>query len=689
MRVPRGRSVLVLALLGTALASVALSAGDLTYQGPATGASLDGATAVAVSPDGAHVYVASDGGLDEVGDAVTRMDRDAQTGSLTFGQCFTQDAAVPANCTLNQVGLAVPSDVALSPNGQTLYVTTAVGNAIVWFTRNTSSGALTRSGCIAQVAAGDCSLSPFGGLGEPSAVAVSPDGTGVYVTSVLSNSVAHFSRATNGALMPVACFSSGATGNTCAVSNLASLASANDVTVSPDGASVYVTGTVDPQPGTDALTAFTRDSTTGALAYQGCFTADAGCGTNQTVGLLQMQGPSGVAVSPDGKSVYVAAILSSAVQSFTRAANGALSAQGCVILTTGCGAGKGNGFGLAAANGVEVSGDGRSVYVSASDPAAPGALGAVSRLDRAPDGSLSYIGCFTSLAAGGCGVTGNDRAGLGGAGDVALSPNGQHVYVASDGGGTDVNSAITAFGRALDAPPSACSPPATVSTPNNAPVQITLGCSDPNGDAVTADFPQAPAHGTITPGGLFTPQAGYVGPDSFTVRGVDGFGVAGLPTLVSVTITAPAAGGGGTTGGGTTGGGTLGTSGRGANASKVTISGLSLTRSFRPLRAGASLAAKGPATLSFSLSAGGTVTFRVEKLVKGRKVGTKCVAKAKTGSACTAVQTIAGRFGYAGKAGGNKVLFTGRVGGRALLKGNYRLVAETPDGKATVNFSIL
>ena len=78
------------------------------------------------------------------------------------------------------------------------------------------------------------------------------------------------------------------------------------------------------------------------LTAKGCFedTGLTGCGAGkQTPGLLQART---VAVSPDGKSVYVAARTDHALVRFNRAADGTLTPAGCIEdigATAGCGAG--------------------------------------------------------------------------------------------------------------------------------------------------------------------------------------------------------------------------------------------------------------------------------------------------------------------------------------------------------------
>ena len=135
-----------------------------------------------------------------------------------------------------------------------------------------------------------------------------------------------------------------------------------------------------------------------------------------------------MAVSPDGKSVYVASARSNAVVRLNRnTTTGAITqpagAAGC-ISEDGSGP-CADGHGLDGPLGVAVSPDGKSVYV-ASCRATPWRA---STATRPPGRSLSppgAAGCIGETGTGTCA----DGHGLT-APSVAVSPNGKSVYVAS------------------------------------------------------------------------------------------------------------------------------------------------------------------------------------------------------------------------------------------------------------------
>jgi DNA-binding beta-propeller fold protein YncE len=268
------------------------------------------------------------------------------------------------------------------------------------------------------------------GLAGAGWVAVSPDGQHVYVASFDSSAVATFVRtAGTGVLVqlsgPAGCIDDIGDGVTCAAGR--GLDGAVTLVVSPDGKHVYVASRG------GAVAAFARDATTGALTQlsglAGCVSAD-GTGGSCVAG-TGLVGARGVTVSRDGQHLYVAAENSHAVAIFARnAVTGALTqlsgAAGC-IAETGDGVTCARGRGLRAPIHVEVSPDGQHVYVVARDSHA------VASFARAvTTGALTQLpGLAGCLAENGDGVTCAVGAGLHEAVFLTLSPDGTNLYVAS------------------------------------------------------------------------------------------------------------------------------------------------------------------------------------------------------------------------------------------------------------------
>jgi DNA-binding beta-propeller fold protein YncE len=198
---------------------------------------------------------------------------------------------------------------------------------------------------------------------------------------------------------------------------------AGDVAVTPDGRFAYVAST-----GSGAVAVFAREDGRGALrqlrGQRGCVRDRASSGCALARGL---SGPSSVAVSPDGRNVYVAASGSQAVGVFTRnPRTGALrqlfGSSGCVSRARGDGCTTGRS--LPRPRDVVVSADGANVYV-----AGEGGVAAFSR-------SVSQGGALTQLAgrAGCVSHRGNGCtivSGVADAVDLVESPSGRQLYVAS------------------------------------------------------------------------------------------------------------------------------------------------------------------------------------------------------------------------------------------------------------------
>jgi DNA-binding beta-propeller fold protein YncE len=298
-----------------------------TGSGPcANGRALDAPRSVAVSPDGKSVYVAS-----QLSDAVALLNRNTTTGAIT------QPAAASAGCVsetgagpcANGRALDSASSVAVSADGKSVYVASLVGSgAVARFNRNTTTGAITQpaaatAGCVSETGAGPCANGRA--LTGADSVAVSPNGKSVYVASNDSHAVARFDRNTTssppGAITQPAAATAGCVSETGAgpCADGRALFNPKSVAVSADGKSVYV-ATFNGSIG--AVVRFNRNITTGAITQPAAATA--GCVSETGAGpCADGHGLSGgadsVAVSPDGKSVYVPAFNGDAVARFNRA----------------------------------------------------------------------------------------------------------------------------------------------------------------------------------------------------------------------------------------------------------------------------------------------------------------------------------------------------------------------------------
>src|SRR5690606_39023513 len=107
--------------------------------------------------------------------------------------------------------------------------------------------------------------------------------------------------------------------------------------------------------------------------------------------------------------------------------------------------------------------------------------------------------------------------------DLDFHGSDSFTYTASDGGGVSAPATVSITVTPVNDPPSAQSQ--NVGTTVDTPVDITLAGSDPEGDPLTFSVTASPASGTLSgaaPDLTYTPDAAYVGPDSFTFVASDG-----------------------------------------------------------------------------------------------------------------------------------------------------------------------
>ncbi len=541
------------------------AAACLSSSGPCTRATaVEYVKTVTISPDGRSAYLAG-------GSALGHLDR-MPDGTLSQRSgatvCFSDQTFGNASCA-SGAGLDNPAGVAVSPDGRNIYVASGRsggGSAVAVFDR-AGDGTLTQkaglAGCIADIGSASCVDGV--GLSDAHTVTVSPDGANVYVAGSLLGAIAVFDRAADGTLTQkpglAGCVSDTGSGP-CADGR--GLGYIESLAISADGRSVYTTARM-----SEAVAVLDRGADGRLTQKPGA----AGCISASTTGGecafgKAFSGPDSVAVSPDGANVYVGADGSDAVSTFDRAADGSLTQKagsaGCISSLDSGGA-CAKGIGLDGVISVTVSPDAASVY--SAGYTLRGAFAAV--LDRAADGTLSQpsgaAGCFSSKALDGCTVA----AGLADAHSVTVSPDGRSAYVAG--------AAVAVFDRTvLAAPP---------------------------------------------------------------------------PPVADVT--------------------------------RPLLRGLSLTPArFRASRRGASVVARGGTRVSYRLSEPAAVAFGVQRVLAGRRAGGRCVAataRNRTARRCDRYRTLAGSFTHAGATGANALRFSGRLRNRRLAAGRYRLSAMASD----------
>lgn len=364
----------------------------------------------------------------------------APRGALTElpgpGGCVLQVDDEGGSGTCNPGGaLTDGNGIAVAPDGRNLYVTSGDDNAVAVLARDPATGNIRQldgeAGCVVTA-----SVLPPGRpcavgrrLGGAHGVVVSPDGRFVYVASFFGRSVTAFARdQASGALTQL----DGLAG--CVARTAADctpdprMGAMFDIVMSADGAFVYTVGA-------DRVLAFGRNAATGALtpiANGGCVARSArpGCATGHG-----LRSAIGLALSPDGRSLYVASSFSKAVALVTVRGGGLSQPSG----TKGCWSSGRKSEGCAVARGlpdaqrVAVSRDGRSVYVLSGDPAS------VAVFKRKRGGGLSQLagkrGC---VGPKGCGKA----VGLVGGSDVTVAPDGRNVYVT-----TNYSDAVLGFTR--------------------------------------------------------------------------------------------------------------------------------------------------------------------------------------------------------------------------------------------------
>ncbi|WP_395375280.1 beta-propeller fold lactonase family protein [Marinicella sp. W31] len=198
-------------------------------------------------------------------------------------------------------GLAGIDDLVISADSRFVYTANSTSNSVTVYSMDLS-GALTLVQLLSEGDSVDGGT--VTGLTEASGLALDQSGAFLYVTGEGANSLAVFSiNAISGMLNYVETEVSGSDG-------VSGLFDPVDVVVSPDNTGVYVAS-----PGSDAITVFSRDLSTGELTFVERIRDGFGTIVPESNVII---GVADLAMSPDGAYLYTVANQSDALSIFAR-----------------------------------------------------------------------------------------------------------------------------------------------------------------------------------------------------------------------------------------------------------------------------------------------------------------------------------------------------------------------------------
>jgi len=384
-----------------------------------TAPGLDGASDIAISPDGRSVYVTA---FDD--DAIVHLRRNRSNGSLRAAGCIEDEGGVATGCARSVDGLNGAIAVEVSPNGRHVYTVAYHDSTLLHFKRNPRSGKLVRKSCIddADLAVVD-DVCPGGAesLSGPQDVALSPDARSLYVPSQLDSGIVTFNVNRRGKPRFRNCIEDDDKITDDCPGEREGLFSAQAVTVTPNGRQVYVAAS-----GDSAIVHFGRNRRTGSLGYRGCVDNRTPPGPDDCARTAQgIREAHSLAISPDGRFLNAGANNDGSMATFKLNRRGVLRSRGCVetpFSPAQCGT---VAQGMGRVSGMAFDSRGTSLFVAGGPSIQPFKRGprsaeltekpCIQDDDRAP----TAISCARTAE------------GLSGTNAIAISPDDRWVYTAS------------------------------------------------------------------------------------------------------------------------------------------------------------------------------------------------------------------------------------------------------------------
>ncbi len=236
------------------------------------------------------------------------------------------------------------------------------------------------------------------GIGTPSSVVISPDGSSVYVTNARNSTLSIFA-VSGGTLIYEGCLQDTIPAFHIHVASCVQspgLIGASSVAVSPDGQNVYVAsnGHIEKNAGNPgavaSIVATFRRAPDGGLTFTQCLSGTnlgGMCGSSIPIPALRdVFGPRSLVITRDGRNIYVAAIGSGAVLALSRSKDGTIGFLGCIQRTGGKDCGSSTSPGLEQPKALAIDRADHLLY-------ATGPNGALSVLRRDQTGGLSFVEC--------------------------------------------------------------------------------------------------------------------------------------------------------------------------------------------------------------------------------------------------------------------------------------------------------